>query len=770
MARLRETSAVDYTALNGQEAPTSEELLKDYVDSIKHGGIENAIRDEFAAGMQAANEKYYADLKKREAEANKRRAQLQLQNFESVEQYKQIQENDSNKRLAKLDLERTKAVAKGASDYDLKKIDAKIEAEKKAREKMEKDLADEQSDLYQKIDADAQKNRQKNDEIIAKEKQKAELKRIKEQTDEYAKQIKEKGVFATLKAVGGLKGLRDEIAKNEDGEITTESQKKANKTIAATALVDGINKLTNYADSLRNSIDQIAEGKTVVDTALQGSRHSRFLGSYYDQMVQTATRNIGVSPLVKQEDYMKNINTAVSKGIAFNVEQRAFLATISNRIADTFDVFDSNLAKLIRVQQEDTTAGRLGMESALTSFMNNMYETSEYMKDAFSEVTSNLTEASSLMTGKAATEFEYQVQKWLGSLYSVGISKSAVGNISQALGQVAAGKVEGITGGGAGNLVVMAANQAGLSIADVLKDGLNSDETNRLLNAMVNYLSGIYDSSKDSHVVQQQMASVFGLTASDLKAVANLAKEDTIKNIAETNMSYSGMIGQLNKMANTMYSRTSIGSMVSNLTDNFKYSMASGIANNPITYLTYNMANMLQDLTGGIKLPDIKVLGTGVNLNTTVANLMKVASMSGGILNGIIGLATGLTRGAVGSGLLSAFGIGGGTPTTVTRGTPGIASSISSGEKSSQSGYVGTGSGDDIYNKTLTDANDKAKQQLVEAQESQEADIPNRTVNESILSIYRLLTDVVDGTKSLHVVGGLDMSFTPAGSTGGILS
>jgi hypothetical protein len=66
---------------------------------------------------------------------------------------------------------------------------------------------------------------------------------------------------------------------------------------------------------------------------------------------------------------------------------------------------------MVRIQQEDTTAGRLGMESALTSFLNNMYETTEYMSNIASSIKSSLEESMALMTGKDAVEFEYQVQK-----------------------------------------------------------------------------------------------------------------------------------------------------------------------------------------------------------------------------------------------------------------------------------------------------------------------------------------------------------------------
>ena len=63
--------------------------------------------------------------------------------------------------------------------------------------------------------------------------------------------------------------------------------------------------------------------------------------------------------------------------------------------------------------------------------------------------------------------------------------------------------------------------------------------------------------------------------------------------------------------------------------------MAEGMASNPVLYAIYKSAGLLDSVVGGIALPDIKVLGTGANLQTTVADLMRVGAMSGGILAGV---------------------------------------------------------------------------------------------------------------------------------------
>jgi hypothetical protein len=49
--------------------------------------------------------------------------------------------------------------------------------------------------------------------------------------------------------------------------------------------------------------------------------------------------------------------------------------------------------------------------SALNAFLNNMYETSEYLSDLAANVRGSLEEAQALMETAQATELEWQVQK-----------------------------------------------------------------------------------------------------------------------------------------------------------------------------------------------------------------------------------------------------------------------------------------------------------------------------------------------------------------------
>lgn len=603
---------------------------------------------------------------------------------------------------------------------------------------------------------DAEKTKRRDDEAYRKRQKKLDDAYRKEKGKKDAEAMKSIASDLDIShlSIGGGKRARNKLA--EQG-ITDKAEQDR---IMRAASADGLQKaLAGFAKQLENTATEVAEAQTEIDTRLQGSKNDKKLGSYWRDMSNKITGNIGMSPFIRQETATKNLQTLVGKGIAFNVEQRAFLETISDKIATTFEATDASLLKLVRIQQADSTAARLGMESALTAFLNNMYETTEYMTEAADSIRASIYEASALMDAEEATEFEYQVQKWMGSLYSVGFQNTQ--GLSDALGKLAAGDISGVTDDSYGNLLVMAANKANLSIAEILQEGLDDDETNALMHAMVEYLGGIYNETKDNKVVAQQFANVYGLTASDLKAAANLASSTT--NVYKNNLNYSGMMGQLTDMANSMGSRTAVGTMVQNVFENLKYSTAASIGNDPVLYSTYMIASMLDDTVGGIAIPTIGAWamgnGTEIDLETTVADLMRTGAMAGGLLGGIGKMIGGISRGSgggfSGSGMLKAFGINtdASSAEAVTRGTGDGLLTTDSGMDTSYSGFIGNEDSDVIQNKAITDAKDEANQQAIQAlEEAQEIGLSN--VDEHVVQIYTLLNEFATGSKNLHVIFG----------------
>ena len=645
-----------------------------------------------------------------------------------------------NERLIKMGF-KTAAITAKSLEERLKDIDKQEKADLKGKRggaavKIRKEYA-----VRRKKEIEFQKEVDKATEIRRKEEDKYTKNKVKEQ---------KQAAQSFYKNLGDVWTANSEDVK-EELMAQGISAKDADKAIRSAKAQATLNALTGFAKQLEGTINNIASAKSEIDTRLQGSKNWNIAGSYWELMSKDIVRNVGMNPLVKQADVVDNLKTLVGKGIAFNVEQRAFIDTISDKIANTFEAADGTLLKLVRIQQADTTAARLGMESALTAFLNNMYETTEYMTDAANAIRASIYEASALMGAAEGTAFEYQVQKWMGSLYSAGFSNTE--GLAGALGKLAAGDISGIDNGGYGNLLIMAANRANLSIAEILADGLDDSETNQLMKAMVEYLGEIYDETKNSKVVAQQFANVYGLTASDLKAAANISRDTG--NISRNNLSYGGMLGQLALMASTAMIRTSTGEMMTNLFENLKYGAAQNMATNPALYAAYTIAGMLDDTVGGIAIPTIGgwAAGTGieVDLETTVADLIRVGSLGAGLLGGIGTMLQGLGSYGGMLGSLAGFGIGSLlSPTKLVRGNGMNALSIFSGTSTSSSSFVGNSDSSDVQNKAIGDASESAEQ-TAEAKQDEQQDTKLSTVDEHVVQIYELLNSVINGLDSIKV-------------------
>jgi hypothetical protein len=169
--------------------------------------------------------------------------------------------------------------------------------------------------------------------------------------------------------------------------------------------------------------------------------------------------------------------------------------------------------------------------------------------------------------------------------------------------------------------------------------------------------------------------------------------------------------------------------------------------------MTYKLAGLLDSAVGGIDLPFVNVMGFGIDLNTTVSDLMRIGAMGAGILGSFGSMIDGLSSSFNGQRMLSTMGIKSGSGLEITpRGNDnGVGAADGGGSKStSGSGYVGNGSGSDVKNSTIQESKDSKKQQMIEAKEeepSNQVDILNMTV----VKIYELLDDVANGKQTLRV-------------------
>ncbi|MBO5711339.1 MAG: hypothetical protein J6R47_00735, partial [Acholeplasmatales bacterium] len=408
----------------------------------------------------------------------------------------------------------------------------------------EKDLLDKKA-LQNKnyLEAHKAEGEQADTAIFEKKLEKAQqdLKSGSKVDTEFLKQNRQDKRAAALLAEATQKNLQEEAEARKEKKNDAAEERRAQikfrleQLKALIGIKDGIkgslSALKDLAgegfDAMIKNIEQpissFFEYQAKYEARLQGSQNE------YDKMMANINRTIGLSPFIKQQTMVKNLQEMIDKGINYNVELRAYIATVSEGIASTFDAFDSNLLRLIRIQQNDSTSARLGIEAALTKFFNNMYSDTSYLGQGgpADQVTAALLEASAQLTHQGAAEMEFVAQKWLGSLYSLGVSGEVVQNIAQGLGYLGSGNIEALSGNESlMSLLAMSATRGGTSLSDILTGGLTASRTDALLQGMTEYLAEIANNTDSNNVTRSSIAQVFGLTNTDLRSIMILSQSD----------------------------------------------------------------------------------------------------------------------------------------------------------------------------------------------------------------------------------------------------
>lgn len=508
--------------------------------------------------------------------------------------------------------------------------------------------------------------------------------------------------------------------------------------------VDSLFKgLSTFTNAIGNSVNTY----TQIYQKYQASMNARLQGSMYNfqGLTTTVQGNLALSPYVKQTEVLENLSKLVEAGTSFNIEQRAFLATISDKIATTFDSFDSTLMNIIRIQQADSTVARLGMEAQLTQYLNSRYSDTSYLSNTYKTVRSNLFGATSTMNREQAVEFEYQVQKWLGSLGSVGVSQGTLSNLSQMIGALGSGDISALAGNQSlQNL--LAISSAG-SFGGLLTGGLNAKNTNQLLYNLVNYLGGI----QGNNVVKTQLAQIFGMSRADIEAIANLSQSD-IKNIFGTSLTYGGAVQETGSQLKQVGSRMHVSELISNVFGNLTASLGGAVANNPATYAAWMVTNMLESATGGTNIPAVFGLGTGVDINATVEQLMKLGIMAGaGIGTGMVGKAiSSLSNG----GALNLENWNAQDSISRGGGFTGVRQGVSVDVSSTQ--YIGSSSSSDIYEQTVTAAKEPYSEEIKSSVD--EEDLYKQTMKDNLQAIKDILDGLITGTNVMSVRASYGLS------------
>ena len=504
--------------------------------------------------------------------------------------------------------------------------------------------------------------------------------------------------------------------------------------------------IADLSRTIDDNINTFFEYQASIEGRLQGSNES------YKDMLKTVSGKINVNPFVSQKEVVENIKSLVETGVSYNVELRSFLQTVSDDIAATFDAFDANLMRLIRMQQADSTAARLGMEATLTKLFNSQYKDTSYLANSVSDsVAGAILEASSLLSHKNSLEFEYAVQKWLGSMYSVGVSDETVNRLAQGINYLGTGNVEALSNDESlQNLFAMAAERAGLPYAEILVNGLDADTTNKLLRSITEYLLEIATNTDNNQVTKTAYSNVFGVSIADMNALTNLyaGSADTLNALTNSTLSWSQALDETSSQIGQIGSRTHISHMIDNIVDNIAATTSIGIGSNGILYGTWKALNMVNALTGGIKIPGIQAMGWGLASEINILEVAKGVIAGAGFLGGLIG---GLGSGGGIGNMDNLKSWGYEEQTERGKGRQVLTGGVSTGfSQSNEIGGVGSGSGEDVKTTSTKQASDEASESSGITSEDQEKGL--ETPEKTLEALDNGETTVVEEITALHAI------------------
>lgn len=471
----------------------------------------------------------------------------------------------------------------------------------------------------------------------AKEQQKLEADFVK-----YSQKLRDE---AAKKEAEERKKLEDEINQHSIANLNAKAENLANKVKKiggdiAPGLVEGVSKgIKAIGGSVKEYLSIYTNYMASINARIQGAGSNFNFTTINDIL----SRNTSFNPFIKYTDTISHLNKLVELGIADNLVQRTFLDTIAENIAKTFDAAESSLLKIVRIQQRDSTAARLGMESELTQVFNYYFSDTSYLNTTFDSVQDALIDLSAQLDDRTAVEFEYIVQKWLGSLGSVGVSENVLTNIAQGISYLGTGNVNALSGNQQlQNLLVMASNRAGLDYSGMLTEGINTSQVNALLASVIQYIQEI--ASSNNNVVKQQYAQLFGLSIADMRAFQNI-NDEVLSSLIKNGMTYSDTLNELNNQIGQLGSRLHLSTMIDNVLNNAMAATSAGVLNSPAAYGIWKAADMLESLTGGIQLPFISALGSGLDLNMSLEGLIKGGVVGigaiGALVSGIENIANG---------------------------------------------------------------------------------------------------------------------------------
>ena len=603
---------------NLKKANASSEVLRESKKKIaEHEKVINKLNKEGITYLENTvnsikdiTSTYKAQIEYQEASLNKK---LEM---------KQAEADELKSRLETLNVLRQEGKLTADMQKERAELEKKYEDSKNRQVSLQKSIS-EQEEKYMTYSQKraAQEERIKN----AREK-------LKEITIERDAILNDKN--ATDEEKGSAINKYNKLYKNVSGTLKNNAYEQAAlRFFTATGakfdkITSGMDKISKGLSSLTSALDAKIDEAMAVYTQYMGSIDARLYGTNltFSKMQKDINNTLGSSRFVSQQKMIENLNKLTESGIAFNLEYRAWLETVSDKMVTTFNSLDSTLTRLVRLQQADISNASLGAEALMTKFLNSQFKDTSYLNNMYDTVAGLLIDSTSQQNATNSIGYQFAVQKWLGALSSVGLSDSAVSSIAQALNWLGSGNVSQLNSNTqASTLLNLSAQKAGLSYADMLLSGTNADNINKLMKAMVVQLQDISRNTKGNQVVKSAWGDILNFTMSDIRAINNLTTKD-ISSIYNTKANYKTSMSELNRQTNYISKRTSVAEQIDNVIQNTLFGVGANMASSPTRYIGWKAGKLISSvgdmIDGGGWLSSL--IGGGIKLGGKLTMLATV--------------------------------------------------------------------------------------------------------------------------------------------------
>lgn len=370
-------------------------------------------------------------------------------------------------------------------------------------------------------------------------------------------------------------------------------------------------KILDVAMAVRKSVDGwVEEAANVlannvgrINAALEGT------GQTFESTMEGTVDSLGLSRFVKQTDYISQIANLTTRGITYNVEQRALLETIKDKTLSSFSSMEGSLLRLVKLRQTDVTATQFGLEIALRNTLNRVFKDSTYMQDMFSGIQNAITDAVVISGDRDVTEYSSVMQTWMGAMYESGVDSGTVSKIANALNALGSGNVSALASDSdLQRLVLLSMDTIGMDYADILQQGLSTSDINELLTAVVKYLTQIEANTKDNNVLTSSYTQLFGMSMADLQAFKNLSNKMGGLTYVNQGSALSMVSNELQQVQST--SRTVVAEQIQNVMDNARFTFGSSIAKDASSYLSWKISNVIVDVANQISASPAAKMGS----------------------------------------------------------------------------------------------------------------------------------------------------------------